>query len=323
MNRVNRVSVTVLLMMAIILSVSASGCTNSSGKGTATTNINGGTGTTEGPSLSGNVASPGGSIALNELTGWRRFLAQIVSGEAIALSPGMSSVGSGITVNLIKIDNTGAQVGPVLATTTTDSLGNYILQEPAGFMPASNYVVQAVGLGAGIQSFVTGTTVNVDPYTQTVVKLITGSISSAGTASITQVTSADVAAVLETVIGFSTSVSMAALSVNTLVTDLQNAVNNSVDASPIVSSLSSTIGISGTVIDDFNAPIPNILIMVETFNDRLIQAMVRTDSMGNYSVRVPAGDYVLGAVNDTSTSTAASAWWTSSGGTTGLWTAKK
>jgi hypothetical protein len=324
MIRINRLFVPVLLVLMVFLF--AVGCTKSSSSNAAsdTTSANNTNNTTNNSvSVSGSVSAPGGIVAMNQMTGWRRFLAWLSPSEAIALSPGMSSVGSGVTVKLIQIDNTGTQVGPVLAIATTDSSGNYVLQAPADFVPASNYVVSAVGTGVTIQSFATSTTVNVDPYTHATVKLITGSISSVSTATIVQVTTADVAAVLETVLNFSTSVSTTSLNVNTLVTNLQNIVSNSADASPIITSLSSTIGISGSVTDDANNPVPGILIMVETFNDRLIQAMVRTDSLGNYSVRVPAGDYVLGAVNDTSTSTVASTWWTSSGGTPGLWTAGK
>ncbi len=325
MLRINRLFVPVLLVLMVFLF--AAGCTKSSSSNTASDANN--TNNTNNPTnnsvsqVSGNVSAPSGIVAMNQETGWRRFLAWLLPSEAIALSPGISSVGSGVTVNLIQIDNTGTQVGSVLSTTTTDSSGNYVLQVPTGFVPAINYVVSAEGTGVTIQSFVTGTTVNIDPYTHTTVKLITGSISSVSTATITQVTPSDVAAVLETVLDFSTSVTTTALSVSSLVTNLQNVVNNSADFSPIITSLSSTIGISGSVTDDSNNPVPGILIMVETFNDRLIQAMVRTDSLGNYSVRVPAGDYVVGAVNDTPTSTVASTWWTSNGGTPGLWTAEK
>jgi protocatechuate 3,4-dioxygenase beta subunit len=162
----------------------------------------------------------------------------------------------------------------------------------------------------------------VDPYTHTTVLLITGSISSTSGASITQVTAADVAAVLQTVTSYSADVSTTATNVNTLVADLQSVVNNSADASNIIASIASPVGITGTVTDSSNNPIANIKIAVVTSVEWVTQAIIRTDAAGRYTVHAPAGDYVLAAINDTTSSTAASAWWTSGGGTTSMWSAE-
>lgn len=273
--------------------------------------------------LNGTVSAPGGSLAFNKPSGLKRFFAKFLPADAMASNPRTSAICSGVTVNLIQIDDTGAQVGSVLATSTTDALGNYILHAPAGFVPASNYVVRAVGTGVTLQSFATGTTIDVDQYTQTTVLLITGSISSTSGASITRATAADVAAALQTVTSHSADVSATSTNINTLVADLRSAVNNSTDSSNIIASIASPFGITGTVTDSSNNPIANIKIAVMTYVERVTQAIIITDAAGRYTVRVPAGDYVLAAINNTSSSPAASAWWTSGGGTTSMWSAEK
>ncbi len=314
MNKIVRLLVSALLIMSVLISVA--GCSKSSSSDTPATT------TSNTVALSGTVSGPGGSIAFNQPTGLRRFLAWLLSDEAMALPPGMSAVGSGITVNLIQIDNAGAQVGAVLATSTTDAAGNYILQAPAGFVPASTYVVQAVGTGITIQSFAIGTTIDVDPYTHATVQLITGSISSTSGASISAVTAEEIAAVLQMVVSFSADVS-SSTSISTLVADLQNAVRNSADSSSVIASIASPLGITGTVTDFSGAPVPHIKVVVRTFKEQLLQSVTRTNSSGRYTVHTPAGDFIVAAVNDTNTSTAASAWWTNNGGTVGIWSAEK
>ncbi len=176
----------------------------------------GGDSTTSVP-ISGNVAAPSGSIS-SELSANRpqaELLARSTgltrSIDAEVTRPGVSAVGAGVTINLIEIDSSGNQVGEVIATTTTDRLGNYTLYAPSGFTAASKYVVQAVDSNVSMQSFVTSTTVNVDPYTQATVILITTSTASAGT-NITAVSLADVAAVQETLLQHSADVSTSSTS---------------------------------------------------------------------------------------------------------------
>jgi len=261
--------------------------------------------------ISGTVSSPNGVIAFRQPSAWKRFFAGLFASKVFAATPGMTPVGSGVTVNLIQIDNTGVQVGSVIAATTTDASGVFTLQAPAGFIPASNYVVQAMGAGAELRAFVTSTSVNVDPYTHATEVLITGS-----GASITSVRTVDIASVYQVVIESSSDVSTGSLTASQLTTALNSAVKNDIESSNVVASISSPGGITGTVADNSGVPLSGIMILVRTFGDQVSQAMTRTDASGIYTVRVPAGNYVIAAVNDTSTSTAASEWWTSNGGST-------
>jgi hypothetical protein len=237
-------------------------------------------------------------------------------------NPGVAAVGSGITVNLIQIDSSGAQVGSVIATTTTDISGNYTLSVPANFTPGPSYVVQAVTGGATIQSFATSTTVTVDPYTQATVSLVTGTVGTAGS-SIATITPATISAVQETVLASAGNVSTTSTSTTALVTALQQAVANDVESNNIVNSITAKGGISGTVLDPNGAPVVGAQILVRTFGNQVTQATVRTASDGTYTVPVPAGSYIVGVMNDTTTSTAASAWWSAAGNQTSQYKADK
>jgi hypothetical protein len=239
-----------------------------------------------------------------------RMVASLFVTDAYAANnPGVTSVGAGVTVELIQVDNSGNPVGNPLATATTDSSGNYTLAAPAGFTPGANYVVQAIG-ATTLQSFVTSTSVNVDPYTSTTVTLITGSVSQASGA-LTNVSSADVTAVQNTVLQTTGDVSTTSTTSATLASSLKSVITNNIESNNIVTSIPSLGSITGTVTDSSSTPLANIHIMVRTFGDQVTMAVTTTDISGNYIVHVPAGNYVVCALNATTTSMASSEWWVS------------
>lgn len=263
-----------------------------------------------GNKISGTVSAPGGVIdCKNDKC------------DAITQANSMAPVPH-ITVKLVRIDNSGNQVA-VLATATTDSSGNYSLTAPAGFKPATNFLIVA-GSKITLSSFVASTTVNINPYTQTTVALITGVVSAAG-ASLSKVSFANVAAVQEIVMQNIGNVPTN-LTASQLVSALQAVIQNDIGSNNIITSIVSDSTITGTVTDSNNVPLAGIAILIRTFGNQVTQAFLRTDTSGNYTISVPAGDHVIGAINDTTTSTAASQWWTSTtstGGTVGMWGAGK
>jgi hypothetical protein len=224
--------------------------------------------------------------------------------------PGVAPV-AGVAVELVQLDNSG-NVVQVLASGITDSSGNYTLAAPTGFNPGAkvNYAVQAVGTST-LQAFVTGTSVNVDPYTSATVSLVAGSVTQAGV-SLTNLAWPAINGVQETVLQNGAAAS-GAMNATQMVSALTGAVNNDVELKNIVTSIAAPGSITGTITDSTGAGLANIQILVRTYGNQLTMAMTRTDSSGNYTVHVPAGNYVVGAMNDTTTSTAASQWWTSSG----------
>ncbi len=234
-----------------------------------------------------------------------RFFIGTASADGGSSLPGVSSVGAGVTVSLIQIDNSGNQVGAALATATTDSNGNYTLTTPAGFTPGPSYVVVASSGGSTMRSFATGTSVDVNPYAQTTVSLITGAVSTAQ-GQIAGVSIADISAVQQTVLQTSGNVVTTSTTASALTAALQTSIGNNVESSNIVNSITAPGSITGTVTDSNNAAVAGVEIMVRTFGDQTTMAITRTNSSGSYTVNVPAGDYVVGALNDTTTSMAAS-----------------
>ena len=305
------------ILLLLALTVALLGCSGSGGSSPSASS--------GGAAISGGVTAPGGVIAHNWHNTLRRMLARLFIGEARAGSgsnlPGVSSVGAGVVVSLIQIDSAGNRVGGVLAMTTTDRNGNYTLIVPAGFTPGPNFVVVA-GIGATMVSFATGTSVDVNPYTGSTVSLITDAVTAAS-GQITGVSVADINAVQQTVTQTSGDVPTTSTTASALTAALNSSVNNNVESSNIVNSIPAAGVITGTVTDSSSVPLSGIQIIVRTFGDQTTTALTRTDASGSYTVHVPAGNYIVGALNDTTTSMAASQWWTSLGGVLNQFQAEK
>jgi hypothetical protein len=272
-----------------------------------------------GVAISGTVAAPGGSVQTAFMPSGALPRAESAAGGSAS---GVSPLGAGITVNLIQIDATGSQVGPVIASGVTDTNGNYTLTAPAGFTPSPSYVVKSA-TSTPMLAFVTSTTANIDPYTLTTVTLVTGTLHAAGVG-LAAVDSADIAAVHETVLVSSGNVTLTlGTTAAQMASALAASVQNDQESSNTVASLAAQGGIAGAVQDANGQPVAGAQILVRTYGNQVTTATTRTDANGAYTLRVPAGSYIVGALNDTTTSTAASAWWTGGGGATSQFKAAK
>jgi len=159
------------MITAALVAASLSGC-GSSGSSSSTPPAS------TPATVSGSVSAPGGAIAFNAPSGIKRLLAEIIGRPAYADGLGVTSVGPGVTVNLIEIDVTGAQVGNVLASATTDTNGAFSITVPDGIVLGPKYVIRAEGSGSStMDAMVTGTTVNVDPSTEATKTIILGTVS--------------------------------------------------------------------------------------------------------------------------------------------------
>lgn len=270
-------------------------------------------------SISGAVSAPGGAIAFNAPTGFKRFFAQLLGSPAVADGLGVSSVGSGVTVNLIEIDATGAQVGDVLATATTDTNGAFSITVPDGIDLGPQYVIRAEGSGSStMDAMVTGTTVNVDPSTQATKTLVLGSVT----------TSEQLAALTAgTVDALQTEVDQLILDsgltvsgsdpISTVVTNITAAGANDETVTNLANSIAAAGVISGSVTDASGTPLAGVKVIARDYGNWVTRSATKTDTSGNYTLNVPTNSsYIVGAINPT-TSTAASAWWTSACETTG------
>jgi hypothetical protein len=255
-----------------------------------------------GTSITGTVSAPGGTIAFNRATGLRRMLAEIFFGRpALAAVPGLGPV-AGAAVQLIEIDSSGTQVGTALSSATTGANGSYTLATPAGFAPAAKYVVRATGTAGN----------RLDPATDATRALVVAAL--AGGGNIANVKTAEVTEIQETVEGLLPDVDTAGAGAAAFSAALRTATTDSEEANNIVTSIAASGEINGTVTNAAAQPLAGITVVVRDFGNWVTRAVGRTDALGHYAVKVPPGDYIVGAVNRTAASDAASEWWSNSGG---------
>jgi len=123
--------------------------------------------------VSGTVQAPAGQVALfTESSLWERVGALLFP-EAIAALSGLNPVPDGTAVQLIRIDDTG-NVAAALASTAVLA-GRYSFNLTSlGLNPSSNLLVRVInsGTNAQMRAFVTGTTVDLDPISETAVRLV-------------------------------------------------------------------------------------------------------------------------------------------------------
>ena len=268
--------------------------------------------------ISGNLSAPEGpaaTIRSPKLGSQEESLASASFAIPTALPP----MGAGITINLIQIDNAGLQVGAVIATCLTDASGNYSLQAPAGFVPGPSHAVQALIPANGstpaftLLSFVTSTTANnIDPYTHATVGLVTTSITTGG-GTLAALGNGAVLAIQGTVYSNMGNVPSSAITTSAMLTALQTAMTQDEESKNSLANLAAPFGITGTVKNLAGEPLAGIGVGVCSFGGLTLMGVTQTAVDGTYTVRVPAGDYVVGAMNLGTASFAASGWWSATG----------
>jgi len=268
--------------------------------------------------ISGNLSAPEGpaaTIRSPKLGSQEESLASASFAIPTALPP----MGAGITINLIQIDNAGLQVGAVIATCLTDASGSYSLQAPAGFVPGPSHAVQALIPANGsspaftLLSFVTSTTANnIDPYTHATFGLVTTSITTGG-GTLAALGNGAVLAIQGTVYSNMGNVPSSAITTSAMLTALQTAMTQDEESKNSLANLAAPFGITGTVKNLAGEPLAGIGVGVCSFGGLTLMGVTQTAVDGTYTVRVPAGDYVVGAMNLGTASFAASGWWSATG----------
>ncbi|MCP4277611.1 MAG: hypothetical protein GY779_14785 [Gammaproteobacteria bacterium] len=126
----------------------------------------GGSSSDDGQTISGTASAPAGTVAeLKQENIFQLALNFVVSPVAAAVL-GLEPVG-GATVELIRIDNDGNQVGDVLATTATSITGDYTLTLPVGTNLSGNLIVRITGTGGlEMRAMVVEEEVNISPVSE-------------------------------------------------------------------------------------------------------------------------------------------------------------
>ncbi|MDH5518039.1 MAG: hypothetical protein OEY36_09530 [Gammaproteobacteria bacterium] len=271
--------------------------------------------------VTGSVAAINGQIAFYSPDMADHILAGLFGKKLHASVPGEQSVGAGVSVNLLEVDDNGATVGAVIASAVTDASGNYSLDAPDGFVPGSQYLVRADGNGNSIDARVTSLTADIDTISDASSSIIATNAMILGELSTDEITEihAAVADIVESTDAVATSVADYRSAIVSAASDDESVSN-------VVSSTVAVGEICGTVSDSSGAALENIRIVVRDFGNWVTRAKTKTDAAGNYCLNVPvagdadayipgkihSGEYILGALNFTGNSYAASQWWTTS-----------
>lgn len=118
-------------------------------------------------SITGIAEAPGGVVAQLEYNqSFTVAATNLLFPPAHAGITGLEPV-TGATVELIRIDDDGVQVGDVLATTATSITGDYSLALPSGVSLAGNLIVRITGnSGTSMSAMVVEQSVDINPISQ-------------------------------------------------------------------------------------------------------------------------------------------------------------
>jgi len=129
---------------------------------------NGGGG--DGTTISGTASAPGGMVAQLRSRNLIELAAHFFIPPAMAEVIGLQPV-TGATVELIRVDNDGNQVGEVLATTSTSITGDYTLTLPVGVNLSGDLVVRITGNGGmSMRAQVVEQSVDITPVSEFVLR---------------------------------------------------------------------------------------------------------------------------------------------------------
>lgn len=123
--------------------------------------------------VSGTVQAPGGQVALFTNPGFWERTSALLFPDAVAALSGLSPVPDGTPVQLVRINDAGNVITPLASTSVSGGRYSFNLTS-LGLSPTSDLAVRVVnpGTGAQLRAFVTGTTVDLDPISETAVRLV-------------------------------------------------------------------------------------------------------------------------------------------------------
>lgn len=308
-----------LISASLVGLVAACGGGGASGPGKQTTQLVPAT-----VAVSGSVSALNGVVAFYSPSVTDMLLAGLFGKPAFSAITGEASVGAGVTVNLIEVDASGATVGAVIATATTDASGNYSLDAPEGFTADSKYVVRAVGTSVNSDARVTTLAPDIDTTSDAASSVISTAAMDLG-----KLTTSEIEEIHAAVADIVENTDSGATTIANFRSAIVTAVSDDEAASNLVASTVAAGQICGTVKDSAGTALENIRIVVRDFGNWTTRAKTKTAADGSYCVNVPRtgdadtyiagktlnGEYILGALNFTGSSFAASQWWTATSST--------
>ncbi|MEP2613290.1 MAG: hypothetical protein ABJH31_04270, partial [Marinobacter alexandrii] len=154
-----------VLAGALSSSLLLAGCGSSSSSGSDS-----GSGSSQNSEISGTATAPAGAVAFYEPRSAIEIALNYVIPPVAAAITGLDPIG-GASVELIRVDDDGIQVGEVLATTSTSITGDYRLTLPEGVNLAGNLVVRITGQNSiSLRAQVVEQDVDISPLSEFVLR---------------------------------------------------------------------------------------------------------------------------------------------------------
>jgi len=125
--------------------------------------------TASGESISGTATAPAGAVASFEQPSIFEFALNFIVAPVAAAITGLEPI-EGATVQLIRVDDDGSQVGDVLAETVTSITGDYKLTLPQGVNLAGNLIVRIQGPNKELRAQVVEKEVDISPVSEFVLR---------------------------------------------------------------------------------------------------------------------------------------------------------
>lgn len=119
--------------------------------------------------ISGTAEAPSGAVAHYETQNAFELALNFFISPLAAAITGLDPI-TGATVELIRVDNNGTQVGDVLATAVTSITGDYTLPLPEGVNLAGNLVVRINGSNDSLRAQVVEKDVDISPVSEFVLR---------------------------------------------------------------------------------------------------------------------------------------------------------
>ena len=269
--------------------------------------------------ITGNVYAPAGALAFKQPGLLERMFAGLFGNSVNAAVSDHVTPVAGVDVSVYEITEAGVVLMPPISTSTTDGFGAYTLLAPLSGVD-SRYIVRAEGsMGEKLDARIVATTVDVDPATDATSRMVV----TVGT-NLINISTQEIIEMYEDIAEFITDIGTTGLDATGMSDGLYNKAAARVGQLNVLRSKDSAGVICGNVQSSGSSPLEDVLIIVRDYNDWTTRARTYTDASGDYCANVPiqgdtnpdggtfSGEYIIGAINRT-TDSSASEWLGASG----------
>ncbi|MBU2514402.1 Ig-like domain-containing protein [bacterium] len=208
------------------------------------------------------------------------------------------------TVKLIEIDSSGGQVGDTIAESTIDSNGNFRLLAPTDFAPSSDLIVQAEVSDGNLCAFVSGTDIDISPETDAALFAIVDTVSD-----LSQISFQEIELVRERVRSLNMDLIENGMNGKTHANAIKSGALKQHELYHFIKNAAFAGGICATVLDSSDNPLEDIRVIIMGSGDEHRHGEGLTDANGEVCINLKDGEYIILAVNGSSSNFSAGGWY--------------